>query len=246
MAATTDFGSFVGPTLASAPLSRPNSGVTLHPGNILVSPQLAEGTRGTSWNTGARVPRDAPLTKRDREGRGSGNLPSFWPRSAQPIHGGPRWLLSAERGRPGPTPCPVLVGFTLCFCFSPPFPLSHHLGLGLQLPQSWNLSAWPCCVLKPSTVRILFSILYSWGLEFGHVSRAALVRLVPLLEEYLFSHHSSSRHRSDTATFTKPCLLGSFPLCPAYIELALGLPAQEFASKTCLKTGHVHGTASVR
>ena len=37
-----------------------------------------------------------------------------------------------------------------------------------------------------------------------------------------------------------------FLLCPASTELALGLPTQEFAPKTCLKIGGVQGTASFR
>lgn len=150
------------------------------------------------------------LTKTDRGGEGPRETSSpSGHHSAQPVHGGPRWLLLCRAAGLAPS-CPVLVGFTLCWPLSP-FPLSHHLGLGLQLPQSRNLSAWPCCVLKPSTVRILFSILYSWGLEVGHVSRAASSDLPPCWKSIYFLIIHPSRHRSDTATFTKPCLLGSFP-----------------------------------
>lgn len=108
------------------------------------------------------------LTKTDWGGEAPGETPSpSSHRSAQPVHGGPRWLFFCKAAGLPPS-CPVLVGFPPLLA-SPPFSVFHHLGLGLQLPQTRNLSAWPCCVLKPSSQNIIFDPLFL-GLEVRHVS----------------------------------------------------------------------------
>ena len=107
MAATTDFSCFAGPYTRLSPTPR---ALTLewpaprkHPGGgTWCHHSWLEGTRGTSWNTGACVPRDAP--DQDRQGRGGawGNPLSFQPLLCPACPRMPQVAVLLQSGRPGP------------------------------------------------------------------------------------------------------------------------------------------------